>query len=167
MGSAVVLAIGWLFFGCEYEVPITEQPTRKIDEKLVGDWVIKDGEKEEVMKVAKLDDSTYIVFYDDRLYRAYHSDVGKTQLVSVQTIDSEERKYSYIAWKLSPDGKSLGLQIVNDEIIPDATKDSATLRDTFAKEFAEPQTFQTGSKVQPRERKSTQNAVKAPSGIQR
>src|SRR5262249_6492016 len=106
--SVLALAIGWLFFGCEYEVPITEQPTRKIDEKLGGDGLIRDGEKEEVMKAPKLDNSSYIVFYDDRLYRAYHSDVGKTQLVSVQTIDSEERKYSYIAWKLSPDGKSLG-----------------------------------------------------------
>lgn len=144
--SVLALAIGWLFFGCEYEVPITEQPTRKINEKLVGNWVIKDGEKEEVMKVARLDDSTYIVFYDDRLYRAYHSDVGKTQLVSVQTIDSEERKYSYIAWKLSPDGKSLGLQIVNDEIIPDATKDSATVRDLLQKNSQKPKLFKPEAK---------------------
>jgi len=47
------------FSGCEYEVPITSKPTRKIDKRLLGDWLEKDsgptGKEKLQMKVRKLD----------------------------------------------------------------------------------------------------------------
>jgi cytochrome c2 len=95
--------------GCEYEVPLTAKPTRKIDEKLVGDWISTDGK--EKMKVRRLDDSIYIVSYNGDLFGAFHSDVAKTSFVSVQDIDSADRKYAYLTWKLSDDGKRLGLRV--------------------------------------------------------
>ena len=61
-----------IFIGCEYEVPITSAPTRKIDEKLLGDWVSKDGKDK--MKVRRLDDSIYIISYNGDLAKAFHSD---------------------------------------------------------------------------------------------
>ena len=119
------------FSGCEYEVPITANPTRKVETRLVGDWVSTDGK--EKMKVRRLDDSIYIVAYDGNLYRAYHSDVAKTPFVSVQDIDSTERKYAYLTWKLSDDGKRLGLRVVNSEVIPNQTKDSGSIQKLLEK----------------------------------
>lgn len=119
------------FSGCEYEVPITASPTRKVDEKLLGDWVSKDGKDK--IKVRRLDDSIYIVSYNGDLFRAYHSDVAKTSFVSVQDIDSTERKYAYLTWKLSEDGKLLGLRVVSNKVIPKESKDSASVQKLLEK----------------------------------
>ena len=78
------------FSGCVYEVPITSKPTRKLDERLLGNWTSKDGKNK--MKVVRLDDSNYIVSYNGDLFRAYHSDVAKTPFVSVQILDSAKAK---------------------------------------------------------------------------
>ena len=112
--------------GCEYEVPITSNPTRKVDERLLGDWTSKD--EKDRMKVRRLDDSIYIVSYNGDLFRAHHSDVAKTSFLSVQDIDSADRKYAYLTWKLSDDGKRLGLRVVNTKVIPFQIKDSARIQ---------------------------------------
>ena len=75
-GIAVCLCILG-FRACEYDVPITPSPTQKVQERLLGDWTSADGK--EKMKVRKLDDSVYIVYYDGDLFRAYHSDVAETR----------------------------------------------------------------------------------------
>lgn len=76
------------FSGCgDFEVPITSGPTRKVDQRLLGNWVSSDGT--EKMKVRRLNDSIYIVSYNGDLYQAFHSDVGKAPFVSVQDIDSQ------------------------------------------------------------------------------
>jgi hypothetical protein len=56
----------------------------------------------------------------------YHSDVAETPLVSVQDLNSNDRKYAYIVWKLSDDSSHLSLRNVSDKVIPKETKDSAT-----------------------------------------
>jgi hypothetical protein len=116
------------FSGCEgdYSVPITSGPTRKIDQRLLGNWVAKDGTDK--IKVRSLDDSIYIVSYNGDLYRAFHSDVGKTSFISAQDIDSADRKYAYLAYKLSEDGKRLDLRAVNTTVIPKETKNSVKVR---------------------------------------
>ena len=80
------------FSACQYEVPITSAPTRKVQEQLLGNWKSSDGKEE--LKVRSLDDSVYIVYYDGDLFRAYHSDVAKTPFVTVQDLNSTDRKYA-------------------------------------------------------------------------
>ncbi len=129
-GIAVLLCI--LAFGaCQYEVPITQSPTRKVQEQLLGNWVSLDGK--ENMRVRRLDGSTYVVYYDGDLFRAYHSDIGKTPFATVQDLNSNDRKYAYVVWKLSGDGKRLSLRSVNQKIIPKETRDSATVATLLAK----------------------------------
>ena len=70
-------------------VPITPSPTQKVQERLLGDWTSADGK--EKMKVRKLDDSVYIVYYDGDLFRAYHSDVAETAFASVQDLNSRSK----------------------------------------------------------------------------
>jgi hypothetical protein len=133
IAAACVFALS----GCEYEVPLTAKPTRKVDERLLGDWTSKDGK--EKMKVRRLDDSIYIVYYDGDLFRAFHSDVAKTSFVSVQDIDSADRKYAYLTWKLSDDGKQLGLRVVNNKVIPKENKDSESIQKLLEKNLKNPE----------------------------
>jgi hypothetical protein len=123
----------------EYEVPITSAPTRKVQERFLGDWTSLDGK--EKMKVRRLDDSIYIVYYDGDLFRAYHSDVAETPFVSVQDINSNDRKYAYVVWKLSDDGKHLSLRNVSDKVIPKETRDSAMVVALLEKNARNPELF--------------------------
>ena len=125
--------------GCQYDVPITSGPTRKVHEQLLGDWTSSDGK--EKLKLRSLDDSIYIVYYDGDLFRAYHSDVGDIPFASVQDLNSRDRKYAYVIWKLSDDGKNLRLRNVNDKVVPKDTKDSATVIALLTKNAGNPELF--------------------------
>jgi hypothetical protein len=135
LGVVVCLCIG----ACEYEVPITSSPTRKVQEQLLGNWISLDGK--ENMKVRRLDDSTYIVYYDGDLFHAYHSDVAAMPFASVQDLNSNDRKYAYVVWKLTDDGKRLSLRNVNGKVIPKETRDSATVAALLTKNARNPELF--------------------------
>ena len=137
-GVVVCLCI-LTFDACEYEVPITPSPTRKVQERLLGDWTSTDGK--EKMKVRKLDDSVYIVYYDGDLFRAYHSDIAEMPFASVQDLNSNDRKYAYVVWKLSDDGKHLSLRNVNGKVIPKESRDSATVAALLTKNARNPELF--------------------------
>ena len=89
----------------------------------------------------RLDDSTYVVYYDGDLFRAYHSDVAELPLASVQDLNSNDRKYAYMVWKLSDDGKRLTLRNVSDNVIPKETKDSRTVAARLTKNARNSQLF--------------------------
>jgi hypothetical protein len=120
-------------------VPITSTPTQKVQEQLLGDWRSTDGKEE--LKLRRLDDSVYIVYYDGDLFRAYHSDVAETPFATVQDLNSSDRKYAYVVWKLSDDGKHLSLRNVSDKIISMETKDSATVAALLTKNARNPELF--------------------------
>ena len=127
------------FNACHYEVPITSSPTRKVQEQLLGNWVSLDGK--ENMRVRRLDDSTYVVYYDGDLFRVYHSDVAEMPLASVQDLNSNDRKYAYVVWKLSDSGERLTLRNVNNKVIPKETKDSAAAAELLTKNARNPELF--------------------------
>lgn len=122
---------------CQYDVPITSGPTRKVQERLLGDWTSADGK--EKLKLRSLDDTVYIVYYDGDLFRAYHSDVAETPFASVQDLNSTDRKYAYVVWKLSDDGKHLSLRNVSDKVISKETKDSAAIVALLTKNVRNPE----------------------------
>lgn len=133
---AVAVVCCLTFSGCEgdYAVPITSGPTRKIDQRLLGNWVSKDGTDK--VKVRRLDDSVYIVSYNGDLFRGFHSDVGKTPFVSLQDIESAGRKYSYLTYKLSGNGERLDVRVVDTKVIPKDLKDSASVQKLLTKNSA-------------------------------
>jgi len=133
--AAVLIGLCVLAFtACQYEVPITSTPTQKVQEQLLGDWRSTDGKEE--LKLRRLDDGVYIVYYDGDIFRAYHSDVAGTPFVTVQDLNSSDRKYAYVIWKLSDNGKDLRLRSVNDKVVPKETRDSATVVELLTKENA-------------------------------
>jgi len=110
-----------------------------VQERLLGNWTSADGQ--EKLKLRKFDDSTYIVYYDGDLFRAYHSDIGEISFATVQDLDSNDRKYGYVIWKLSDDGKSLRLRNINDKVVPKETNDSATVVALLTKNASNPELF--------------------------
>jgi len=110
-----------------------------VQERLLGDWTSDDGK--EKLKLRRFDDSTYIVYYDGDLFRAYHSDVAETAFASVQDINSNDRKYAFVVWKLSDDGKRLSLRNVSDKVIPKETRDSTTVVALLEKNAHNPDLF--------------------------
>ena len=89
----------------------------------------------------RLDDSTYVVYYDGDLFRAYHSDVAETPFATVQDLNSSDRKYAYVVWKLSDDGKHLSLRNVSDKVVPKETKESHTVTALLTKNASNPELF--------------------------
>ena len=140
-----VLVLG----GCgAYTVPITAKPTHKIDERLLGTWVSKDttNTTKDKIQVLKFDDSHYLVKLNDDLYRAYHSDVSKTPFITVQILvnpepDTPKTEYAYLVCKLSDDGV-LHLSVINEEIVPYETKNSASVRRILKKNLHNPALFE-------------------------
>ena len=127
------------FTSCTYDVPITSSPTRKVQEQLLGEWRSADGKEE--LKLRSLDDSIYIVYYDGDLFRAYHSDVAETPFATIQDLNSNDRKYAYVVWKLSDDGKHLSLRNVSDKVISQEIKDSGTVVALLTKNASKPELF--------------------------
>ena len=75
------------------------------------------------------------------MFRAYHSDVADTPFVSVQDINSEDRKYAYVVWKLSEDSKQLILRSVNRDVIPKEKKDSTVVANFLKDNAKNPDLF--------------------------
>jgi hypothetical protein len=66
--------------------------------------------------------------------------VADTPFVSVLNLETDKPQYSYWSWKLSGDG-TLSLRIVNDKIVPDDTKDSASVRKLLKENLHNPALF--------------------------
>jgi hypothetical protein len=113
-----------------------------VEEQLLGNWSSLDGK--EKMKVRRLDDSIYIVYFDGDLFRAYHSDVADTPFVSAQDLNSRDRKYAYVVWKLSNDGKRLSLRSVQSKVVPKGKKDSAEIAELLKENARNPELFGEG-----------------------
>lgn len=140
-----LIAAGCVFFtGCNYDVPLTAKPTHKIDARLLGEWVAvdPDAKREEIMSVRKFDDATYAVAMDDDIYRVYHSDFAGVTFVSVQDLNSDDRKYCFYRWSLSADGRTLTLQAVSTKMVPEETKGRAAIQKLIKANIANPTLFE-------------------------
>ena len=142
--AATFLAVTCLlFFGCDYDFPLTTKPTHKIDSRLVGDWapVEKEDAKDEIMHVRDFDGSHYVVSMDKDIYRVFHSDFANTAFLSVQDLNSDNRRYLYFIWSLSEDGTQLSLKGVDTKVIPDTTKTATEVQRLIKQQLKNPHLF--------------------------
>jgi hypothetical protein len=123
----------------EYNVPITERPTRNIDTGLIAEWISTDAR--ETIKIRELNDSTYIISYNGILFRAFHSDLSGVPFLSVQELETRERNYSYLAYRQSTDGTTLYVRLVNEDIIPKETHNVATIQELLKRNLQNPSLF--------------------------
>lgn len=138
--AALALAACLLLGACDFDAPASAGPTRPIENRLVGDWVFqdKDAKSPEEMHVRKYDDFGYVVSIERDIYRAFHSDLGKLALLSVQDLNGSERKYVFYAWQLSADGSQLTLKRVATTVISDQLKDTVAIQDQLIANAANP-----------------------------
>jgi hypothetical protein len=136
-------AVGLALSGCDYDFPLTEKPTHKIDSRLIGDWapVEKEDAKDEMMHVRDFDDSHYAVSIDRDIYRAFHSDFAHTGFLSVQDLNSASHKYLYFTWNLSDDGTRLSLRGINTKTIPESTKSAGEIQRLIKAQLKNPALF--------------------------
>ena len=131
--------------GCNYDFPLTAQPTRPVDERLIGNWIAanKDDAKEEVLSVRRLDGSTYVVAMDHDLYRAFHSDFAGTAILSVQYLQpgTDDRKYVYFVWQLSANGDHLSLKGISNKVVPEETKSREDAQRLIKANLANPKLY--------------------------
>ncbi|HVT74000.1 MAG TPA: hypothetical protein VHD61_12770 [Lacunisphaera sp.] len=130
---------------CNYDFPLTEKPTQKVDPRLLGDWVSidQDEQKLEQLSIRQLDDHAYVVAMEGDLYRVTHSDFADTAFVSVQDLQPGDLhgKYAYYAWTLSADGHQLTIKGVRTKLVPEDTKDAAAAQKLIRDNLANPALF--------------------------
>jgi hypothetical protein len=142
----ILVVVGLVFLvglsACgDYKVAITERPTRRIDERLIGSWIPRTGA--ERIKVRPLNESTYVVSYSGLLFRAFHSDLAGVSFINAQDLETTEGKYFYLTYRLSDDGKRLYLRVVDDRVIPATTKDSTTVQKLLRDNLQNPELLGT------------------------
>jgi hypothetical protein len=115
-----------------------------VQERLLGDWISLDDK--ETMKVRRLDDNTYIVYFDGDLFRAYHSDVPIPLLSAFRISTLATASSAYLAWNLSDDGKYLRLRSVQSKLMPKEQKDSARVSEVLKEKAKSPELF--GEEIQ-------------------
>jgi hypothetical protein len=141
--SIAALVTVSLLAGCEWVAPITEKPTRPVDERLFGDWRSENDEDE--LRVRGYDDWNYVVLADDDILRIHHSDVRGVPYVSARLMAPNDMRYMYFAWALSPDGETLTIRSVNENRVPYDTKPSADVRKLLERFRSDPDLFNDDS----------------------
>jgi hypothetical protein len=121
-------------------VALTAQPTRKIDERLLGVWLGGEGGKDQ-MVVRPFDESTYVVAMDHDIYRAFHSDFADTAFLSVQDLNASNRLYLYLTAAVSADGQQLTIRTVSTKVVPEGTKSRDALQKLIQANLANPKLF--------------------------
>ena len=135
----LVLLVGILSACGQYQTPITDQATRKVDLTLIGDWV--SSNRKVRIKIRELNEAAYVVTYNEILFKAFHSDWAGLSFISVQELETPERSFTYLVYRTSDDGTKLYLRLVNKEVIPENARESASVRSLIKANLQEPELF--------------------------
>jgi len=99
--SLVLLPLLLLLAGCNFQAPLTDNPTRGVDPALLGSWFsLEDGSPLDIYRLSK---DEYMVIDGGNPYVCTHSDLAGTSFVSCKQIQNDKEsygKYAYIAYKL-------------------------------------------------------------------
>lgn len=137
----------FLFAGCEYESPLTNEHNIPVDQAVLGLWETVPDKNEaagsvEKMLILKYSDTEYLVHYpigDDAFYfRGYQIKIGDISCVQIQLIGdsggdikTEERKYHVVSYQLVKG--ELEIKTLNTDLIDKNLKESSKLRNAFMK----------------------------------
>ena len=120
--------------GCEFDVPLSAEPDRDVDARLLGEWVSPDG----WMVVRRFDAGHYVVFHNGTLYRAWHSSVAGRDFITVQSLGKPEPKYYFFGYTVDAERGRLDLQVVLDQVLPRTITDTAALRAALERVASDP-----------------------------
>lgn len=121
---ALLGALSTLFMGCPYSTEIAiDQPSVKVDEKLLGKWESKSS-SEETYNVTKIDDNTFKVEKRTKssetptIYNGFISEVGGTRYLNMWEVTEGSTTITYYLYKLqiSNSGAKATLSPVTENI---------------------------------------------------
>lgn len=137
---AILFAL--LLSSCIYDAPLTDTPTRKIDERLIGDWVSVE-EKPSVVQVRKFDDTNFVLIDGRNIYRMFHSDFEGINFLSLQNLDtngSSARKFAFIDYRFEQPDR-VRARAINKNVVPDTLRTSSALQQTVRDHLKDAQLF--------------------------
>lgn len=137
-GALAGLAFGVLT-GCNYDFPLTDRPTDRVHKELLGAWTAEEGKEHVVIRA--FDEKSYLVEDNGQFYRMIHTDLGALRFLSIQELESAERRYLYVRWRLTPDGKELHLNGVNSSVVPTSLPSARAVRRVIKKNKSNPDLF--------------------------
>lgn len=118
-----------VFFLCrcyESEVPLSREPSSRVDTRLVGSWISISGENQQEavsLVIRKFNENEYWVAWregvDDKtvIARGYDTRMGTTTIINLQNVRSlEERERTYVFFRHDFDeNANLVVRILSDE----------------------------------------------------
>jgi hypothetical protein len=141
LSLSVLAFIIILFSGCPYSSEVTiDQPSVKLDEKLLGKWEGKSS-TDYTYTVTKLDDKTYNIDKksastgDVTNYNAFLSEINGTRFMNVYEPNGESNTYYFYKVEVTSSGSKTTLIPVTENIDEKFTT-SSELKDFFKKNMA-------------------------------
>ena len=149
-----------LLNSCVFEAPFEATAKIPADAGLLGRWVElrdkADGAPDRML-VLQHSANEYVVEYPvgDKamLFRAYAVELEGTRYIQVQLLGTadgpvkpEDRKYHLL--KVTVDGDTLAMRTLNQEVLGKDAKDTAHLKEAFAKHQDDPKLFNDAVKFQ-------------------
>ena len=131
-----------LLSSCIYDAPLTESPSRKIDERLIGDWVSVE-EKPDTIEIRKFDDSNFILIDGGNIYRVFHSDFEGTSFLSVQNLDSagdSARRFAFIDYRFEQPDR-VRARAINKEVISESLRTTAEIQKSLREHLQDAHLF--------------------------
>ena len=137
---AILIAL--LLSSCIYDAPLTESPTRKIDERLIGDWVSVE-EKPSVIQIRKFDDRNFVLIDGGNVYRMFHSDLEGINFLSLQNLETNgdsARKFAFIDYRFEQPDR-VRARAINKSVIPDSLRTTSVLQQSVRDHLKDAQLF--------------------------
>lgn len=98
--SIAIALMTLMLSGCSFDFPLSNTPSRDINQKLLGDW--KEINVDSKLSVLKFLNSEYLVVFkngwETLYFRGFHSKVDKLDIVNLQLLNNHHEdygKYSY------------------------------------------------------------------------
>jgi hypothetical protein len=138
----------FLFTGCEYEAPFTEEHSISIDQSVLGLWEFvsdkgEQSDQNERMMILKYTDTEYLIHYligkEGMYFRAYPVRIGGVPCVQIQIIGTadgnlnkdDKKLFHLVSYQLS--NGELIIKTLNTKLVDDGLKDSEALKKAFLK----------------------------------
>ncbi|MCB1098768.1 MAG: hypothetical protein KDN22_24560 [Verrucomicrobiae bacterium] len=139
MKIAIVMALCAILIGCEFTVPLVEEPTTKITPALLGLWQhSKEDGKVEKLLILPLGESEYLVSWpagvEDALFaRACLTETGDIPLAQLKwfgtaegTLSDDERVYQIATYAV--DDQQLTIRMLNADLVGRDASSSEALK---------------------------------------
>jgi hypothetical protein len=144
--SIFIFAVILLFYGCQYDFPLSRQHIIPIDSLLLGMWEAipeegNESEPPEQMMVLKYSETEYMIDYpigsDGIYFRGYPIKIGKTSCMQLEVIGdakgppNKNEKNLFLVATYTIDDDQMEIKILNTELIGNNLTSTEAIQQAF------------------------------------